>query len=181
MLQSIGIPVGIQSSTDLLHFSEDLWKCGLLSLSPASLFLANHLLTLGVGSNLASGGPSAEMRIKSSNVDTARLTRTLLLIRFWAEIALSHCAAIVHGSLMFSFKKAHLPWNFKCRGEKRLVACWRPVLNFWSPTLNFWSHWRPVSRNVGPWWGKRLKPTCSTCTIKTAAIFFSPTSSTQSF
>ena len=93
MLQSIGIPVGIQSSTDLLHFSEDLWKCGLLSLSPASLFLANHLLTLGVGSNSAAGGPSAEMRIKSSNVDTARLTRTLLLIRFWAEIALSHCTA----------------------------------------------------------------------------------------
>ena len=93
MLQLIGIPVGIQSSTDLLHFSEDLWKCGLLSLSPASLFLANHLLMLGVGSNSAAGGPSAEMQIKSSNVDTARLTHTLLLIRFWAEIALSHCAA----------------------------------------------------------------------------------------
>lgn len=93
MLQSIGIPVGIQSSTDVLHFSKDLWKCGLLSLSPASLFLANHLLTLGVGSNSTAGGPSAEMRIKSSNVDTARLTRMLLLIRFWAEIALSHCAA----------------------------------------------------------------------------------------
>ena len=47
-------------------------------------------------------------------------------------------------------KKVHLPWNSKCRGDKRLVACWRPGLNFWSPTLNFWSHWPPVSRNVGP-------------------------------
>ena len=66
---------------DLRHFSEDLWKCGLRSRSPASLFLANHLYTLGVGSNSATGGPSAEMRIKSSNEYTARLTRKLLLIR----------------------------------------------------------------------------------------------------
>ena len=58
---------------------------------------------------------------------------------------------IVHGSFMFSFKKALLPWNFKCRGDKMLVAYWRPVLKFWSPTLNLWSHWRPVSRNFGPW------------------------------
>ena len=92
MLWSIGIPVGIQSSTDLLHFSEDLWKCGLLSLSPASLFHASHLLTLGVGSNSAAGHPSAEMRIKSSNIDTARLTRMLLLIRFWAKKSPFHTA-----------------------------------------------------------------------------------------
>ena len=58
---------------------------------------------------------------------------------------------IVHGSFMFSFKKALLPWNLKCRGDKMSVAYWRPVLKFWSPSLNLWSHWRPVSRNFGPW------------------------------
>ena len=58
---------------------------------------------------------------------------------------------IIHENFKFSLKKALLPWNFKCRGDKRLVACWRPVLKFWSPTPKFWSHWRPVSRNFGPW------------------------------
>ena len=57
---------------------------------------------------------------------------------------------IVHGSFMFSLKKNLLTWNFKCRGDKMLVAYWRPVLKFWSPTLNLLSHWRPVSRNFGP-------------------------------
>ena len=57
---------------------------------------------------------------------------------------------IIHGSFKFPLKKALLPWNFKCRRDKRLVAYWRPVLKFWSPTPNFWSHWRPVSRNFGP-------------------------------
>ena len=57
---------------------------------------------------------------------------------------------IIHRSFKFLFKKALLPWNLKCRRDKRLVACWRPVLKFWSPTPNFWSHWRPVSRNFGP-------------------------------
>ena len=61
-----------------------------------------------------------------------------------------HFTTIVHGSFMFSFKKALSPCNFKCRGDKRLVACWQPVLKFWSPTLNFWSHWRPVSCKFGP-------------------------------
>ena len=60
--KSIAIPVGIQISMDLRHFSEDLWKCGLRS----------HSTT---------GGPSAEMRMKSFNEYTARLTRKLLLIR----------------------------------------------------------------------------------------------------
>ena len=62
---------------------------------------------------------------------------------------------IIHGSLSFLSRKALLPWNFKCRGDKRLVACWRPVLKFWSQTPNFWSHWRPVSRNFGPWTTKQ--------------------------
>ena len=68
-----------------------------------------------------------------------------------------HFTTIVHGSFMFSFKKkALLPWNFKCRGDKMLVAYWRPVLKFWSPTLNLWSHWRPVSRNFGPWFSSQV-------------------------
>ena len=41
-----------------------------------------------------------------------------------------------------------------------LVAYWRPVLKFWSPTLNLWSHWRPVSRNFGPW-GHRAVGKCA--------------------
>ena len=58
---------------------------------------------------------------------------------------------IVHWSFLFSLKKkSPFTWNFKCRWDKRLVACWRPVLKFWSLTPNFWSHWRPVSRNFGP-------------------------------
>lgn len=55
---------------------------------------------------------------------------------------------VVHGSFMFCFKKALSPWNFKCRGDKSLATCWRPVIKFWSPTLHFWSHWWLVSRNV---------------------------------
>ena len=59
---------------------------------------------------------------------------------------------VVHWSIMFSLKKALLPWNFKCQWDKRLVACWRSVLKFWLPTPNFWLHWRPVSHNFGPWY-----------------------------
>ena len=57
---------------------------------------------------------------------------------------------IVHGSFMLSFKKALSPWNFKFRGDKRLIACRRPVLKFWSSALILLSHWRPVNRNFGP-------------------------------
>ena len=66
------------------------------------------------------------------------------------ESSLRFILQLSTGVLCFLLKKALLPWNFKCRGDKMLVAYWRPVLKFWSPTINLWLHWRPVSRNFGP-------------------------------
>ena len=48
---------------------------------------------------------------------------------------LSCCFVSLQFNVCFLFKKAFLPWNFECQGDKMLVACWQPV----SLTLHFWS------------------------------------------
>ena len=79
------------STSDALYKNSYVFlKWGLLGRSPLDSSLVNHSSTVGAGSKSLTDGPSAEIRIRSSNTDTLRLALVLLFMRFCADTARSH-------------------------------------------------------------------------------------------